>query len=108
MTIAIHEAPRARNNDAQTSKAAAALLRPSRLQAVVLHWLNVGPMTAVEIAEAAGIRDGSISPRMTPLEEAGLIRRTEHRRQSAIPFTRPGIVWQITPAGSELIRKETA
>lgn len=65
----------ARNTDPESSHEAAERVDATRLQQLVLEALKaVGvPMTSLRIAEYLGIPVWSISPRMKPLENLGLI-----------------------------------
>jgi DNA-binding MarR family transcriptional regulator len=91
---------RARNTDPQTSHAAAAAIDAegitAALQLAVLDMLlrHRDGLTAREIGELLGVELGSITPRMVALEDLHLIRRTDHKRVSAVTGRgRAGIVW---------------
>lgn len=104
------EPPRARRDDPDTSKAAADKLDAQRLQVMILRMLRdrVLGLTTLEMAEISGERVNSFSPRMVPLESRGLVVRGTERRQPAIPRSRPGIVWRITPAGLRIVAEPSS
>ena len=80
---------RARATDPETSKLAARILKPQPIEAIVLHYLKVcGPSTTAEISEGTGVALITVSPRMKPLEERGLVVRTAERRAKKI-------VWRL-------------
>lgn len=72
----------ARHTDPATSHDAAAAAHVNRLQGIVLQWLyEQGPEggTSRQCAEDTGIDRVALSPRFRPLEECGLIVRTDRR-----------------------------
>lgn len=77
--------PRARATDPAASRDAAASLGLSgsaRLAKMVVAALKeYGPMTTHEIAEVTGQTVVTISPRIKPLREAGLVEDTGYRRE---------------------------
>ena len=86
--------PLARNTDPDTSHAAARRVttKVDGLESRVVEALRVpgarSGLTAPELAVLLGERDGSISPRMKPLENKfgkgiGLVRRLSERRNGA-------------------------
>jgi DNA-binding MarR family transcriptional regulator len=72
----------ARNTDPGPSHAAAEAVDATKLEALTLAVLRRFPcgLTSFEIAEILGLEWSSISPRMKPLEERGLVVRTAERR----------------------------
>jgi DNA-binding MarR family transcriptional regulator len=83
---------RARRTDPATSKIAAAKVTPkeSSLRALVLGYLRTRPdgATSREIAEATGRDRVTISPRLAPMADEGLLERA--------PVTRDGsTVWRL-------------
>jgi DNA-binding MarR family transcriptional regulator len=83
------EPARARRTDPETSKDAARSVHVSLLEMTVVSCLKfVGNSTTSEIARWARIPLVSISPRMKPLEEKGLVQRTTERREHKI-------VWKL-------------
>lgn len=79
----------ARRTDPDTSRAAAAKVGTAILESIVLqHLRRQGPATTLEIAERTGIDRVSISPRLRPLANRGLVRESGQRRGG-------GIVWQV-------------
>jgi DNA-binding MarR family transcriptional regulator len=94
MTIDLFEYGAARNTDPLTSKAAAESINATRLEAIVLAAITRSGsrgMTSEEAAAAVSMELGSITPRLSPLEQKGLIRRTDARR--AGKSGRGRIVW---------------
>ena len=91
----------ARQSDPATSHEAARRVDTTKLERMVLGGLDGhGPMTSKEIAAKAGKDKWSISPRMKPLEDGGLVTRTADRRNNSM-------VWKITEAGRRtLLRAE--
>lgn len=70
-----------RRADPPTSRAAAARVRTTNLEALVLNVLRAHPagLTAHEVAAALGRDLVSVSPRMRPLCDTGRVR--EHGRR---------------------------
>jgi DNA-binding PadR family transcriptional regulator len=89
----------ARATDPDTSKLAAKLLNPSTLYWACLKVLCTGPATSEEIARVSGHGLQSITPRLSPLEKAGLVEKTTMRRAGETGSAR--IVWAITDKGRE-------
>ncbi len=84
-----------RNVDPLTSKEAAESINATHLEKIVLDAITRSGsrgMTSEEAAAAVEMELGSITPRFSPLEEKGLIRRTAARR--AGKSGRGRIVWQ--------------
>ena len=81
---------RARRTDPDTSHIAALTVDATRLEGLVLEALREysDGRTVKEISTILHIDKWSISPRMKPLEEKGLIQRTTERRGRSI-------VWRI-------------
>lgn len=91
-----HEHGLARTKDPDTSHAAARGVDATKLQGMVLYAMREwGSMTASEISERLEISLQSITPRMRPLAEKGLIRDSGERRMT--PRGRKSIVWEIVP-----------
>ena len=75
----------ARNTDPATSHAAAATVDANALEERTLEVLrSEGNLTTKEMSGLTGIHVNSLSPRMKPLEEKGLVRRTDERRGGCI------------------------
>lgn len=84
----------ARISDPGTSHVAAASVNVTKLYGVIQRALREhGPMTTEEIARATGEDLQSITPRMKPMEEAGLAIRTDKRRRGSTGRSR--IVWAL-------------
>ena len=82
---------RARRTDPDTTHVAALTVDANRLERLVLSVLRERPggCTVKELSVILDIDKWSISPRMKPLEEKELARRTAERRGRSI-------VWRIT------------
>lgn len=90
------ELARHRRNDPDTSKAAAYSVDVPPLEKVVLDYLTkyrLGGATTHEIAEATGIDLVTISPRIRPLVEKGLVEDSGHKRKGR--SGRKSIVWKL-------------
>lgn len=71
-----HEGAYARNSDPGPSHEAAQRVDVNKMEAAVMVALRAnGPMTSNEISLATGIHQWTISPRMKPLEDKGLVER---------------------------------
>ena len=81
----------ARRTDPATSHVAALTVDANRLEGLVVALLERNPdgLIVKEIASLLDIDKWSISPRMKPLEEKGLVQRTADRRDRSI-------VWKPT------------
>ena len=81
----------ARRTDPDTSHVAALTVDANRLERLVAALLQEHPdgLIVKEIASLLDIDKWSISPRMKPLEEKGLVQRTADRRDRSI-------VWKPT------------
>jgi len=79
--------PRARRSDPDTAHTAAKRVAPKvgALECAVVGALRRHPagLTAPEIAQMVGARDGSISPRIKPLRKRGLVADSGQRRNGA-------------------------
>lgn len=76
--------PRARSSDLRTAHEAAERMRSasSPLCALVLMCLREnGPLTTHEIAEKTGLAVVTVSPRIKPLRDAGLVAANGYRRE---------------------------
>jgi DNA-binding transcriptional ArsR family regulator len=73
------EPARARATDPEPSHAAAAKVDAKGLAALVLAELARAPGTTHELADRLGISLVTVSPRMKPLEGAGLVTRAGKR-----------------------------
>ena len=96
------EPPRVRTSDPATSHAAARALEPKlgHLQMRILGTLNSAysrGCTTGEIARSIGEPRDSISPRMVPMEDLGLVARTGDTRK--LEGGRQQEVWRITERG---------
>jgi len=77
----------ARHSDPETSHEAAALVDTTKLENLVLLALKRHDATTAELSAELKVARVSISPRMRPLADRGLVRDTGNRRK--------GIVWAI-------------
>lgn len=85
----------ARNSDPATSKQAAATLPiPALEQAVLRELWRLGDKgaTSHELAASLNMDRVTVSPRLRPLANKGLIEESEDRRLG--PTGRSGIVWR--------------
>jgi predicted ArsR family transcriptional regulator len=86
----------ARATDPSTSYEAAASIDVTRLEGVILDMLkrySAPGATTFELAEALGIEVISVSPRMKPLQEKGLVRDTGFRARGV--SGRLQIIWRV-------------
>lgn len=84
----------ARHSDPLTSHAAAAAVDLPALEAAVFGALKAhGPMTSFEIAELLRLSLVTVSPRLAPLRDKGLVRDSGVRR--AGEGRRARTVWEI-------------
>lgn len=83
----------ARNTDPVTSWAAAETVNASRLMLLVMQALRNGPMTTEEIAAVTQESLQSITPRMRPLVNKGVVIDSGTRRPGASGRSR--IVWRL-------------
>ncbi len=74
--VDMFEKGRARNKDPDTSKEAAESVNATKLELRVLHALSVCPVGATcgEICDLTGLAWNTVSPRLAPLREKGLIK----------------------------------
>ena len=91
--ITIDFAALARRYDPQTSKDAANSVDVERLQGLVLDMLRDCPSTTQELADFCKMPRDSISPRIRPLVDKGLVMDSGLRR--AGPSGRKAIVWRL-------------
>ena len=82
----------ARSSDPGTSHVAAALVNTTRLETIVLTYLEHNPSTTHEIAAGTGLDLVSISPRIKPLVRKGLVEDSGELRKG--PSGRKSIVWR--------------
>ena len=83
----------ARNTDPETSHAAAASVDASRLEQCVLEALKQhGPSTCWELMSYTGIPNESLTPRMAPLRDKGLVIDTGNTRVGRRKYQ---IVWAL-------------
>ena len=83
-----------RRGDPPTSQTSAQSVDATRLEKICVGAITRSGgrgMTSEEAAAAVGMELGSITPRFAPLEEKGLIRRTDRRRPGK--SGRGRIVW---------------
>ena len=82
MTLPLPDRGSARRRDAITSKRAAQKMRPGGLYAAILDALAANPagLTIAELAYVTGRKEVSISPRLKPMREAGMVREHGERR----------------------------
>lgn len=71
----------ARRTDPETSHEAARSVDVARLEALVLDALKTKPMTTKELARYLDIHRVSVSPRIAPLRNKGLVRDSGVRRE---------------------------
>jgi len=87
----------ARSNDPATAKAAAQEVsgaRVTELERQVVAVLSVsGPLTAWQIAKRGEMEYGSTSPRLSTMEEKGLVRRVGEK---AVEGRKKSTVWGLT------------
>jgi DNA-binding MarR family transcriptional regulator len=74
----------------------------TKLQRKVLEALSVRSMTAEEVADHTNTALGSITPRMKPLRDAGLVVRLSEKRVGA--SNTPRYVEEITPKGRKVLQ----
>jgi DNA-binding IclR family transcriptional regulator len=88
----------ARNTDPITADEAAETVPVSRLQAICLQQLRWWPdgLTSEQLASQTGLPLVSLSPRLRPLEQAGLIVQAGTRPNRS---GRRAIVWQAAAPG---------
>ena len=87
-------AGRTRKTDPKTSRAAAGKVNVRRLNTLVVNALRSGgPMTTEEIALVIRRRLQSVTPRMAPLANKGLIRNTGRTRRGS--SNRDRILWEV-------------
>jgi hypothetical protein len=91
------ESGRARRHDPDTAKKAAAKVPVADLEARVLRALRLSHygMTTHELAWLLKVDLVSVSPRMRPLTEKGLVQDSGERRRPA-GCSRTSIVWKAT------------
>ena len=87
----------ARESDPKSSHDAAAVVKVTKLEEVVMKAIkDNGPMTSIEVADFTGISPWSISPRFAPMEAKGYIERTGERRKNPHTGKGKGLdVWRI-------------
>ena len=99
--------PLARNSDPVTSHQAAAdaawHVRADRRHVLEIHADHPGGLTDFELAAICDRQQTSVGKRRGELRDAGLIEQTEWRR--AAPSGSMAIVWRITQAGLNLLRR---
>jgi DNA-binding MarR family transcriptional regulator len=92
MAFNLETPARARRTDPVTSHTAARSVKPRLIESLVLNHLRYGNdgngLTTSEIAERSKIPRDSISPRMRPMEQRGLVVRTSEKRDGRI-------VWRL-------------
>lgn len=84
----------ARKTDPDSSREAAEKVAVSEKEAVVLAALRIRPMTTHEIADRTGVPVVSISPRIKPLRDKGMVKDSGERDTGRS-------VWKITEGGKE-------
>lgn len=86
----------ARSDDPGTSRDAAISFNVSRLQRLVFEIIAAAGFfgaTSCEIAAALGLVRDSVSPRIKPLRQKGLVFTTGETRTN--PSGRRGLVWKL-------------
>jgi hypothetical protein len=92
-------AGKARTTDPVTSSRAAARVNVKRINGLIIGVLRSrGPMTTEEISKAIRRRLQSVTPRMAPLANKGLVRNTGKTRRGS--SNRERIVWEMVNAPS--------
>lgn len=89
-------AGRTRKSDPRTSAKAASRVNVKRLNRQIMAALKSGPMTTEEIALVIRRRLQSITPRMAPLVQRGLVRNSGKTRKGS--SGRERIVWELVSA----------
>jgi hypothetical protein len=84
----------ARSGDPDTSHDAAASINTAYVEGLVMSALEFFPegATSIQLAKALGLTPWSISPRMKPLRQKGLVVDSGERRTGT--SRRRSIVWQ--------------
>jgi predicted ArsR family transcriptional regulator len=90
---------RARRRDPDTSHDAAASIRMSDMERRVYRCLGgkLGAATSFEIAAFLGLSLVTVSPRLKPLVEKGLVRDSGRRKLGETG--RPRIIWECRSVG---------
>ena len=93
---------RARNTDPLTSDLAADSVQVTGLEALVLSTLRTAPqgLTSEELAFFIGLSLVTISPRLRPLLEKGLVMKAPETRANR--SGRQAIVWLAVPRNGRL------
>lgn len=85
-----------RRNDPDTSRDAAAGVNVTAMEAAVYGAIKAhGPKTSFEIADILSLSLVTVSPRLRPLADKGMVRDSGVRRMGQ--SGRNQIVWEITP-----------
>lgn len=87
------ESGKARRKDPDTAKAAARSVDATKLEQIVLDALAVRGMTSYELSIILDMSLVSVSPRLRPLVEKGLVRDSGVRRTN--PSGKKAIVWEV-------------
>ena len=92
-----------RNSDPITSDLAAEGVDVTHLEDVVLRHLRFWPdgLTCFELASSTGLELGSLTPRLKPMEQKGLVYREGTRRHQGQRNAR--IVWKAVPVQEKLL-----
>lgn len=91
----------ARNTDPLTSDLAAESVPVNNVEAACLvHLQCYGGRTSEGISEGTGIRLVTVSPRLKPMEERGLIYRNGTMANRS---GRPAIIWHAMPVQGRLL-----
>ena len=103
-------APSARNNDYETSHAAAvdASFRASEHRLLALRTLNrFGPLTDYELSARTGLQQNSIGKRRKDCQDAGLVdvycNANGEKVKRPAPSGSKALVWTITAEGISFI-----
>lgn len=89
----VRDGARARSGDPETSKAAAARVDVAAREMAVLQALQAhGPMNCRELAAASGVDYASVTPRIKPLREKGLVADTGERRDRQAVWCAVGVL----------------
>jgi DNA-binding transcriptional ArsR family regulator len=93
---------RARNTDPLTSDLAAESVKVTRLEDIALSTLRMAPqgLTSEELAFAIGLSIVTVSPRLRPLYEKGLVMKASETRANR--SGRQAIVWMAVPSNGRL------
>jgi predicted transcriptional regulator len=92
----------ARNSDPLTSDLAADSVNVTRLEEIALRTIRMAPqgLTSEELARETGMSLVTVSPRLRPLLEKGLVMKASETRANR--SGRQAIVWLAAPRNGRL------